>query len=339
MWPSTLSLAKGIAQGSRVSLSRAITLVESSRSDHRKQAERLLDYVFEHNPRSQDTIRVGIAGPPGTGKSTFIESLGLHLTERGEKVAVISIDPTSLRTGGSILGDKTRMECLTRSPDAFIRACPSKCLLGGLAPYTNDVVHICESGGYGVVLVETVGLGQSEVEVQQTVDVLMLMLPPVGGDDLQGAKKGIVEVADVVVVNKADGDMTRAAALTACDYAAAMRLSQRKYLHWEVPVLTCSALTKKGVKEVWATVEQFSSSLKQRGIFEARRKEQGVHWLMWELTHMLTERIKGDQEVLDMASKLVETRVGQRAGAKELLQLFMTASRKPSSSPDTIPAP
>ncbi|CAM9570847.1 unnamed protein product, partial [Ectocarpus sp. 8 AP-2014] len=196
-------------------------------------------------------MRLGIAGPPGAGKSSFIEVLGKRLTSAGNRVAVISIDPSSLRTGGSILGDKTRMDELSRDPSAFVRGCPARGVLGGLSRYTHEVVLLCQVAGYDPVIVETVGLGQNEVEVEHTVDMLLLMLPPAGGDDLQGSKKGIVEVADAIVVNKSDGDLEKAARATASDYSAALGLARRKLSCWAPPVLRCSALRSEGVDQVW----------------------------------------------------------------------------------------
>ncbi|CAM9293189.1 unnamed protein product [Ectocarpus sp. 13 AM-2016] len=327
LWPSTADLVDGILAGSRASLSRAITLVESHRLDHRRQAELLLDRLLSARPQAgappppppvsqpppppppppEESVtdsasggswssslstpphsgttaaaavaeglkssgrrdrssgravaatgdfpklgmRLGIAGPPGAGKSSFIEVLGKRLTSAGNRVAVISIDPSSSRTGGSILGDKTRMDELSRDPSAFVRGCPARGVLGGLSRYTHEVVLLCQVAGYDPVIVETVGLGQNEVEVEHTVDMLLLMLPPAGGDDLQGSKKGIVEVADAIVVNKSDGDLEKAARATASDYSAALGYARRKLSCWAPPVLRCSALRSEGVDQVW----------------------------------------------------------------------------------------
>ncbi|ETI51742.1 LAO/AO transport system ATPase, variant 5 [Phytophthora nicotianae CJ01A1] len=216
MRPMTQRLVEGVLQGNRTALSRSITLVESTLKSDEEQAELLLDSVLTQrrslrpahvDPPELTSFRLGIAGPPGAGKSTFIETLGLFLTAQGHKVAVLAIDPSSSRSGGSILGDKTRMEKLSNDPNAFVRPSPSRGTLGGVAQHTNEIVLLCEAGGYDIILVESVGLGQSEIVIDDTVDMVMLLVSPAGGDDLQGQKKGIVEIADIVVVNKADGDL------------------------------------------------------------------------------------------------------------------------------------
>ncbi|WP_052121509.1 methylmalonyl Co-A mutase-associated GTPase MeaB, partial [Inquilinus limosus] len=240
-------IAARIRDGDRRALARAITLVESRRADHRERAEALLEALA---PAAGGAVRIGISGPPGVGKSTFIESLGLHLTGQGHRVAVLAVDPSSQRSGGSILGDKTRMELLTRDPAAFIRPSPAGSTLGGVARRTRETLLLCEAAGHDVVIVETVGVGQSETAVAQMVDVFLLLLLPGAGDELQGIKRGIVEVADILVVNKADGDRKGAANHAAAEYRHALALL-RGTGGWTPPVLQCSALENRGIDAVW----------------------------------------------------------------------------------------
>src|SRR6478672_11136472 len=231
-------LAQQVVDGDRRALARAITLVESTRADHRAEAEALLAEVLPHVGNS---VRVGISGAPGAGKSTFIEALGGYLVEQAHRVAVLAVDPSSTRSGGSILGDKTRMEQLTRSPLAFVRPSPTGGTLGGVARRTREALLLCEAAGFDVVLVETVGVGQSEVAVAGMVDCFMLLIAPAAGDELQGIKRGIMELADLVVVNKADGDLAAIAGITAADYANALHLVRPRIAAWVPRVLTCSA--------------------------------------------------------------------------------------------------
>src|SRR6476469_9811206 len=239
----TGDLADAVRAGDRRALARAITLVESTRADHRADAVALLDAIL---PETGDAIRVGISGAPGAGKSTFIEALGTHLVDAGRRVAVLAVDPSSVRSGGSILGDKTRMEQLSRRPEAFIRPSPSSGTLGGVARRTREAMLVCEAASFDVVLVETVGVGQSEVAVAGMVDVFLLLLAPGAGDDLQGVKRGIVELADLVVVNKADGALADLARHTAADYANAVHLLRARTDGWAPRVLSCSALLGEG---------------------------------------------------------------------------------------------
>src|SRR5713101_4330951 len=222
-------LARAVIDGDRRALARAITLVESTRPDHRAEAETLLAEVL---PTAGGAIRVGVSGAPGAGKSTLIEALGLYLVGLGHRVAVLAVDPSSTRSGGSILGDKTRMEQLTRSPDAFVRPSPTGGTLGGVARRTREAMLLCEAAGFDVVLVETVGVGQSEVKVAAMVDLFMVLVAPGGGDELQGLKRGIMELADLVVVNKADGELEHAAGITASDYASALHLMRPRIAEW-----------------------------------------------------------------------------------------------------------
>lgn len=273
-------------------MARAITLIESSRSDHRQAANQLLDGLLSHEPKV--ALRIGISGTPGVGKSTFIESLGLDLIRRGLRVAVLAVDPSSVRTGGSILGDKTRMTLLSRSPEAFIRPTASKGILGGIADRTGEVIRLVEAAGYDVVLVETVGVGQSEVEVASVTDLFMLLVAPAGGDDLQGIKRGVMELVDAVVVNKADGDLAALANHTASDYLHALSFLRQANEGIAVPVRTCSALHHKGVGDVWDTVSQLWRQLDERGIVTIKRSDQAAASLDRELRSILLRRFAED---------------------------------------------
>ncbi|MBT5373864.1 MAG: methylmalonyl Co-A mutase-associated GTPase MeaB, partial [Rhodospirillaceae bacterium] len=231
------TLAGSVLKGDRRALARAITLIESTRPDHRRQSEILMGHLLPHAGKS---VRIGISGVPGVGKSTFIETFGLHVIGQGHKVAVLAVDPSSKRSGGSILGDKTRMTGLSQSKDAFIRPSPSGGALGGVAARTREALLACEAAGFDVVFVETVGVGQSETAVADMVDTFLLLLLPSGGDELQGIKKGIMEIADLLAVNKADGDLIKAAGRTASDYGNAVRLIRPAYAEWQPRVQTCS---------------------------------------------------------------------------------------------------
>jgi LAO/AO transport system kinase len=243
-------LATGVARGERRALARAITLVESARSDHREQAAALLEALAK---TQRQALRIGLSGTPGVGKSTFIESFGMMLTARGLRVAVLAVDPSSARSGGSILGDKTRMDRLSRDPLAYIRPSPSQTHLGGVARRTREAVHLCEAAGFDVVLIETVGVGQSETMVAQMADLFVLLLAPAGGDELQGVKRGIMEMADLIVVNKADGDLKPAAMRTMADYAGALRLLRKRAQDpAEFPkAISVSALHEEGLVRFW----------------------------------------------------------------------------------------
>ena len=251
-------LAEQIVAGDRRALARAITIVESTRPDHREEAAALLTEVLPH---TGGAIRIGISGAPGSGKSTFIEAFGLHLVEHGHRVAVLAVDPSSTRTGGSILGDKTRMGELTRSDSAFVRPSPTAGTLGGVARRTREAMLLCEAAGFDVVMVETVGVGQSEVAVAGMVDLFAVLVAPGAGDELQGIKRGIIELADVVVVNKNDGELAPAAKTTATDYSSALRLVRSKTQAWTPRVVLVSALEGTGIDDLWSTVEEFRSTL------------------------------------------------------------------------------
>jgi LAO/AO transport system kinase len=269
------ALPDAICAGDRSALARAITLVESTRSDHRGQAQELL---LELMPHAGNAMHVGITGVPGVGKSTAIESLGMYLIERGHRVAVLAVDPSSTRTGGSILGDKTRMARLAVHPDAYIRPSPTSGTLGGVARATRETIVLLEAAGFDVILVETVGVGQSEVTVSNMVDTFVFLTLARTGDQLQGIKKGVLELADIVVVNKADGKHAIEAKSAARELAAAIRLIYPRETIWRPPVLTMSALTGEGLPELWDTVLKHREVLTAAGEFDARRRVQQVDW-------------------------------------------------------------
>lgn len=273
---------QGIQQADRATLARAITLIESSRADDRKKANQLLDRLL---PLTGKAMRIGISGVPGVGKSTFIEALGLYLIEQGLKVAVLAVDPTSSRSGGSILGDKTRMQRLSMSNQAYIRPSPTSGALGGVARMTRETLMLCEAAGYDVVVVETVGVGQSEITVASMVDFFMALMLPGAGDELQGIKKGIIEIADMLVINKCDPDnpdRQHAARDAASAYQRALQIMQPLSETWSPPVLTCSALHSNGIDDVWQQVTSFRSKLTATGEFNSRRQDQQRQW-MWSL--------------------------------------------------------
>lgn len=269
-------MANRIRAGERRALARGITLVESGRDDHRVLATQLLAELGQ----SKEALRIGLSGTPGVGKSTFIESFGLMLTAQGLRVAVLAVDPSSSRSGGSILGDKTRMDLLSRDPNAFIRPSPSQTHLGGVARRTREAVALCEAAGFDVVLIETVGVGQSETVVAQMADLFLLLLAPAGGDELQGVKRGIMEMADVIVVNKADGDLKATATRTQADYAGALRLMRKRPQDPEgYPcAMNVSALEQRGLPEVWETLKNLSEWRRENGFWDQTRATQARYW-------------------------------------------------------------
>jgi LAO/AO transport system kinase len=277
-------IARHIRAGDRTTLSRAITLIESKRADHRRMAAALTQKLLDATGQA---VRVGITGPPGVGKSTTIDALGSMLTKRGRKVAVLAVDPSSRRTGGSILADKTRMAHLANDMNAFIRPSPASGTLGGVAAKTRETMLLCEAAGYDVVLVETVGVGQSEIAVADMTDFFLALMLPGAGDELQGLKKGIVELADMIAVNKADGDNIVRAKAAAAEYRAALHILSPRSPNWSPPVVTYSALTGDGIAALWAAVLSHRDKLTASGELAARRGEQQVKW-MWS---MLEERL------------------------------------------------
>lgn len=299
MGDSVADLAAAVRAGDRSVLPRAITLVESTRADHREQAQELLLALSPGQQADPDSTarRVGITGVPGVGKSTTIEALGMHLIERGHRVAVLAVDPSSTRTGGSILGDKTRMQRLAAHPDAYIRPSPTSGTLGGVAKATRETVVLLEAAGFDVILIETVGVGQSEVTVAGMVDTFVFLTLARTGDQLQGIKKGVLELADLVVVNKADGEHLAEARLAARELSAAIRLIYPRETLWRPPVLTMSAVEGSGLAEVWDAIERHRQTLIDAGEFEARRRAQQVDWTRQLVADAVLERALSDPAV------------------------------------------
>ncbi len=282
--PITSDLLSEIVSGNRILLSRAITLIESTLASHQTQASDLIEAILPHTGRS---LRLGITGPPGAGKSTFIEAFGKLLIGLGKKVAVLPVDPTSTISGGSILGDKTRMQELSLDPHAFIRPSPAGDSLGGVAKKTRETIFLCEAAGFDVIIVETVGVGQSETMVRQMVDFFLLLTIAGGGDDLQGIKRGVMEMADAVVINKADGDNLTKCKLAAKHYSQALHLFPALESGWMVPVKTCSALEKKGLNDLWKMVMEYRLLTEKNGYFELNRSQQNAAWFRESLKSWL----------------------------------------------------
>jgi len=319
-------LVAGVRSGDRRALARAITLVESTREDHAAEAAEVLAAVL---PDAGGAVRVGISGPPGVGKSTFIEALGAHLTEAGTRLAVLAVDPSSARSGGSILGDKTRMERLTRDVKAFVRPSPSGTTVGGVARRTREALLLCEAAGYGVVLVETVGVGQSDTAVAEMVDTFALLVSPGGGDELQGIKRGVVELADLVVVTKADGELAAAARQAEADHRHALGLLRPRFEGWRPPVLSCSARTGAGIEEVWAAALDHRRTLEGTGALRHLRAEQARAWLWSEVRERLLAGLRTDPAVQALAplleAKVVAGELAPPAAAQELLDAHRRA--------------
>jgi LAO/AO transport system kinase len=302
-------LAQKIAAGERRALARGITLVESARADHRAQASALLAAL----PKGREALRIGLSGTPGVGKSTFIESFGLKLTGQGLRVAVLAVDPSSSRSGGSILGDKTRMDHLSRDPNAFIRPSPSQTHLGGVARRSREAVALCEAAGFDVVLIETVGVGQSETVVAEMSDVFLLLLAPAGGDELQGVKRGIMEMADLIVINKADGDLKAAASRTRADYAGALRLLRKRPQDPEgyPKALSVSAVEQSGLDEVWETLNELIAWRKAQGFWDRTRAAQARYWFEQDVKNALLAQLETAQ------AREALQRLGDRVAAGE----------------------
>jgi LAO/AO transport system kinase len=322
------ALAARLLEGDRRALARAITLVESRHPEDQAAAEILLQKILPATGQQDAAraIRLGISGTPGVGKSSFIERFGLHLTAAGHRVAVLAVDPSSALSGGSILGDKTRMEQLVREPNAFIRPSPSGGSLGGVARRTREAMLLVEAAGFDVVLVETVGVGQSETTVAELVDMFLLLLAPGGGDDLQGIKRGIMELADLVIVNKADGDLLKPARLAQADYRAALHLMRPRHAEWTAQVLLVSALLNEGIAEVWQAIGEFRAALSGTGAIAAQRRRQAEHWLMREVQDGLLEWLLADPQVAAELPKLKKAvgagKMTPSAAARKLLEML-----------------
>lgn len=311
-------LTQKILSGNRRAIAKAITLIESSREDHQNSAQELLSDLLPH---SGHAIRLGLTGIPGVGKSTFIEIFGKMLTAKDMKVAVLAVDPSSRITGGSILGDKTRMEELARDENAFIRPTPSKGTLGGIARYTREAMIVLESSGYDVIIVETVGVGQSEVAVADLVDMFILLLSPGGGDELQGIKRGIMELADLVVVNKADGDFQDAAKLAALDVKNALHLMKPKTDNWIIETLETSAINQRGIAEVWQKVLEFKEVMSKNGALQKQRNQQAVNSIWSEINELLISKIKkmNGTEVSKLEELVSKKQITPRQAAERMI--------------------
>ena len=315
------NLADQIIAGDRRALAKGITLVESSLEDHRQQASALLDLLM---PFTGQSLRLGISGAPGVGKSTFIEALGNHLVELGHSVAVLAVDPSSAVTGGSILGDKTRMESFAFSDQAFVRPSPAGKTLGGVARRTRESMLVCEAAGFDIVLVETVGVGQSETAVADMTDMFLLLLLPSGGDELQGIKRGIMELADLIVVNKADGDQVNVAQQTMADYRSALHFLTPRSIDWPPPVVTCSSLTKDGISDIWTEVARFKSVMAAEARLQSNRASQSVAWMWQEVAETLLTDVKRNPQlqvvVEEMESGVREGRVAATVAAESIIR-------------------
>lgn len=316
-------LAESILCGDRRALAKGITLVESTSPGHRQQASQLLELIMPHTGNS---IRLGISGVPGVGKSTFIESFGNYVIGQGHRVAVLAVDPTSVVSGGSILGDKTRMETLSRNPNAYIRPSPAGKTLGGVTRRTRETLLLCEAAGFDIIFVETVGVGQSETAVAEMTDMFLLMLLPGGGDELQGIKRGIMELADLVLVNKSDGDQQAAANRTVADYGMALHFLQPRSRHWQPKIQALSALKNQGVDKVWQAVEEFRETLGNAGEIDSRRAAQSRAWMWSETADALLTELKESDAVKSLVAGLeeevTEGRIAPTIAARTLIDAF-----------------
>ncbi len=314
---------EGIRNGDRSVLGRAITLLESQLTDHQELGQEIINACL---PYSGGAIRIGVTGAPGVGKSTFIEAIGQYLTARDHKVAVLAIDPTSPVSKGSILGDKTRMYELSLDPKAFIRPSPAGTTLGGVAQKTREAMLLCEAAGYDVILIETVGVGQSEVAVHAMVDFFLLLLLPGAGDELQGIKRGIVEMADLLVVNKADGERETLAKKAKRAYANALHLFPPKENQWFPEVRLCSAIEKAGLEEIWKVVKHFEETTKRNGAFERKRKSQLSNWFQQSIDEGLKSYFKNDEQIKErlatIEQQVLSGKISPYLAAQQLLDLF-----------------
>lgn len=313
----------GIGAGDRAVLGRAITLVESNRPEHQKLAQELLLALMPETGRAH---RVGITGVPGVGKSTFIEAVGMKLTEQGHRVAVLAVDPTSKRSGGSILGDKTRMNALANNPAAFIRPSPSSGTLGGVGRKTRETMFICEAAGFDLILVETVGVGQSEMTVVEMVDFFLVLMLAGAGDELQGIKRGVLEMADMLVINKADGDNIDRATQAQADFAHALHFMRPPSPNWSPPVLTCSALHEIGLEAVWDEVDRHRGFMTESGEADTRRSRQMLDWMWSMVDERLAVTLRDNPSVREIVESVEADVLADRTtptlGALQLLKAF-----------------
>ena len=321
--PSSNELITGILDGNRTALSRAITLVESTNPEHAEKANEVINTCL---PKANNSIRIGITGVPGVGKSTFIEAFGTFLTQLGKKVAVLAVDPSSSLSYGSILGDKTRMEELVKDKNAFIRPSASGDTLGGVARKTRESIILCEAAGFDTIIIETVGVGQSETAVHSMVDFFLLLKISGAGDELQGIKRGIMEMADAIVINKADGENIKKANLAKAEFNRALHLFPSKKSAWQPKVTTCSAITKEGISEIWETISQYFDLANKTGYFEEKRKEQNQFWMMETINEQLKLNFYNNSEIillLEESKKAVQNNeISPFAAAQFLLNQY-----------------
>ncbi|MBL7817412.1 MAG: methylmalonyl Co-A mutase-associated GTPase MeaB [Saprospiraceae bacterium] len=321
--PSVSEYVEGILQGNRVMLSQAITLIESTKVAHQNLAQQIIEQCLPH---AGNSVRIGITGTPGVGKSTFIEALGMHITERAHQVAVLAIDPSSQMSRGSILGDKTRMLHLSANEKAFIRPSPAGDSLGGVARKTRESIVLCEAAGFNTIIVETVGVGQSETAVHSMTDFFLLLLLPGAGDELQGIKRGIVEMADLIAVNKADGDREKMAKQAKAFYNNALHLLPMKESRWTPQALTCSALSGLGVSDIWQLINDYQQFTKENQFFYNNRKNQSRYWLTESIESALHDMFYKDPSVSAAFSSIekavLEGQISSFRGAEALIQIF-----------------
>ena len=318
-----ITLARDLRAGNRAALARAITLIESRRGDHHAAGRDLVQQLL---PDTGKAVRVGITGSPGVGKSTTIDVLGMNLIDHGHKVAVLAVDPSSARTGGSILGDKTRMARLAASERAYIRPSPAAGTLGGVAAKTREAMLLCEAARFDVVLVETVGIGQSETAVCDMTDFFLALMLPGAGDELQGIKKGLVELADMIAVNKADGDNVKRANLAAAEYRAALHILNPRSEHWHPPVVTYSALTGTGIGELWQNILDHRTAMNASGEFASRRRQQQVKWMWSMLEQRMMARLRADQairaKVKKIEAEVADGRIAPALAAEQIAEML-----------------
>jgi LAO/AO transport system kinase len=317
----------GVLSKNRRMVAKTITLIESSHRSHQQQAKEIMDALL---PKTGKAVRIGITGVPGVGKSTFIECFGMHLVKEGHRVAVLAVDPSSSKSGGSIMGDKTRMERLSLESDAFIRPSPTGGTLGGVSRRTRETMIVCDAAGFDVIIVETVGVGQSETTVASMVDFFLVLMLAGAGDELQGIKKGVLELADAIAINKADGDNVENAKKAQKEYQKALNLLTPSSKNWSPPVLTCSAITMEGIEEIWHTIMDHRKTLEKSGELEDKRRMQALDW-MWALVEeSLRDRFYNNPQVKNSLPKIIEAveqqRIAPTAAAHQLLNLQRQAT-------------